>query len=167
MPGASQYLRGWRTVKRPFFADLSLTPPAKALVITHSFQKEQFNPPNTRKDAKARQIPSIPAPPLGMSRWSQPGSHYPSSVARSAHRPRFGTVGAPGWPGSGKTVVGLIEFVLSLPLSYHWLSNGQAMALVGPEQTFSIARFLEWRTFVLTPPRSRPRARRSTLRSLT
>ena len=40
----------------------------------------------------------------------------------------WGTGKAREWLASGKPVVGLIQFLLSLPLAYHWLPNGQAMA---------------------------------------
>ena len=62
---------------------------------------------------------------LGQRRGGLAAGQFPPPVPASQPAPGLPTV-------SAKTAVGLIHFLLSLPLSWHWLGGGQPKAAVSP-----------------------------------
>jgi hypothetical protein len=80
------------------------------------------------QDGLRRSISAIRGYSAAFEDHLQPG--FRSLELRSAPPPKL--LWAPDWPRSGWPAVGLIEFLLSLPLSYQWLTNGYPRA--GPAQ---------------------------------
>jgi hypothetical protein len=70
------------------------------------------------------------APPETAQVLLAPTVRVVSEFGTVAHN-GWGTALAREWVASSKPVVGLIHFLLSQPLAYHWLPNGQDPALMG------------------------------------